>query len=114
MNPSTNIDREDVLQQKHINVEGGIHMVNATKKENQLIAQEHAEPRKLKSSICNTDANSLLYKSLNPVTEISIILDSLINNGSFLLRVFARVNKCKEANKRMRISVILLHSSNNK
>ena len=46
-----------MLQQKHINVEGGIHMVNATKKENQLTAQEQVEPRKLKSSICNIDAN---------------------------------------------------------
>ena len=89
-------------------------MVNVTQEENQLTAQEQAEPRKLKSSICNTDANSLLDKSLNPVTHISIILDSLINNGSCLLRVFARVNKFKEANKRMWISVILLHSSNNK
>ena len=57
LNPSTNLDREDVLQQKHMNVEGGINMVNATKKENQLTAQEQAEPRKLKSSISNIDAN---------------------------------------------------------
>ena len=95
MNPSTNLDIEDVLQQKKMNVEGVIHMVNVTQEENQLTAQEQAEHRNLKSSICNTDANSLLDKSLNPVTQIYIILESLINNGSCLLRVFSRVNKCK-------------------
>jgi len=57
LNASTNLDRDDVLHQKHMNVEHGIQMVNATKKENQLTSQEQAEPRKLKSSICNIDAN---------------------------------------------------------
>lgn len=77
--PSAIPDREALLLKNAMSTEVDTRWINSAQKVDQLVVQENVVLNKLKKSVESLEAVQLPDASLKPITQISLIVDSLLD-----------------------------------